>query len=102
MNRIREIRKAKKLTLQKVADLADTTVQQVQRLERGDRKLTIEWMERLAKALNCKPAELLPESFGNEQTENDPIYLFDKLIGTVKDPFVIDMLKTLKKKEMEE
>lgn len=38
---------------------AQTTNQQVSHLEQGRRKLTYEWMERLAKALSCHPLDLL-------------------------------------------
>lgn len=59
-NRIREIRKAKGLTLQQLADLAGTTHQTVQRLEKAERKLSQEWMERIGRALGVPPAVLLP------------------------------------------
>lgn len=58
-NRIGEIRKAKGLTLQQVADRVSTTNQQISHLERGRRKLSYEWMERLAMALSCHPLDLL-------------------------------------------
>lgn len=58
-NRIADIRKLRGLTLQEVAVRAETTNQQVSHLEQGRRKLTYEWMERLAKALSCHPLELL-------------------------------------------
>lgn len=58
-NRIAEIRKARGLTLQQVAERTDTTNQQISHLERGRRKLTYTWMEKLAAALACHPLELL-------------------------------------------
>lgn len=58
-NRIKELREARGLTLEQVAEGADTTFQQVQRLEKGERRLTDKWMARLAKPLGCAPAELL-------------------------------------------
>ena len=61
MNRIKEIRKQKSLTLKEVAEKANTSVQQVQRLERGDRRLTTEWIERLSNALNCTGADIVPD-----------------------------------------
>lgn len=54
-NRIAEIRKARGLTLQEVATRASTSNQQISHLERGRRKLSYEWMERLASALSCHP-----------------------------------------------
>ncbi|WP_112309325.1 helix-turn-helix domain-containing protein [Pseudogemmobacter bohemicus] len=60
-NRISEIRKARGLTLVEVAKRANTSNQQISHLERGRRKLSYEWMERLATALSCHPLDLLPD-----------------------------------------
>lgn len=61
MNRIRDIRKAKGLTL---ADLAAacqpaTTAQTIGRLETGTRQLSLGWMNRIAAALGVEPASLM-------------------------------------------
>lgn len=61
-NRIRELRKARGLTLEEVARRANTTNQQVHRLETGQRRLTADWMERLGQALGVRAADLLPEA----------------------------------------
>lgn len=58
-NRIKELREARGLTLQEVADVAGTSLQQIQRLENGVRRLTDEWMRRIAPILRVHPAELL-------------------------------------------
>ena len=60
-NRIRDIRKAKGLTL---ADLAaacnpPTTAQTIGRLETGMRQLSLTWMNRIAAALGVEPATLM-------------------------------------------
>jgi transcriptional regulator with XRE-family HTH domain len=60
-NRIKELRGLRGLTLQQVADAAGTTLQQIQRLENGHRRLTDDWMRRIAPALNVHPAALLLE-----------------------------------------
>jgi transcriptional regulator with XRE-family HTH domain len=62
MNRIRELRHARRMSLVETARLAGTTVQQLSRLELGERRLTIDWMDRIAAALGVSPAELLPEA----------------------------------------
>ncbi len=61
LNRIRDIRKAKGLTL---ADLAaacnpPTTAQTIGRLETGTRQLSLVWMNRIAAALGVEPASLM-------------------------------------------
>jgi transcriptional regulator with XRE-family HTH domain len=58
-NRIREIRESKRMSGRELADLLDTTSQQIYRLEMGERRLTDEWMTKLAKALGCHPFDIL-------------------------------------------
>jgi transcriptional regulator with XRE-family HTH domain len=60
-NRILEIRTARGLTQEELADLVSTSPQQIARLEKGQRKLTDEWMGRLAPALKVRKSELLVE-----------------------------------------
>lgn len=60
--KIRDIRKRKGLTMQALADAVGTSQQQIDRLEKGHRKLTLDWLERLAQALGCSVLELLPPS----------------------------------------
>jgi transcriptional regulator with XRE-family HTH domain len=59
-NNIAVIRKKKGLSLTDLARFAGTTKAQIQKLERGDRRLSLEWMERLASALQVKISDLLP------------------------------------------
>lgn len=61
-NRIGVLRRERGLSLAALAKAAGTTKAQIQKLERGDRRLSLEWMERLAGALQVKPSDLLPES----------------------------------------
>jgi transcriptional regulator with XRE-family HTH domain len=58
-NKIRQLRDEKGFTLEQVAEAVDTSVQQLSRLERGERRLTVEWMDRIASALGVAPAALL-------------------------------------------
>jgi transcriptional regulator with XRE-family HTH domain len=59
-NRIREFRERKGLSRAKLGDLVKTSLGQIQKLELGERKLTQEWMVRLAAHLDCSPVDLLP------------------------------------------
>lgn len=61
-NRIGVLRRERGLSLADLAKAAGTTKAQIQKLERGDRRLSLEWMERLAGALQVKASDLLPES----------------------------------------
>ncbi|MGD8326729.1 MAG: helix-turn-helix transcriptional regulator [Sphingomonadales bacterium] len=61
-SRIREIRKAKGLTLAEVAERIKpepSTAQTIGRLETGMRTLSVEWLNRIAKALEVEPSELI-------------------------------------------
>ncbi len=60
-NRIRDIRKAKGLTLADLAAACDppTTAQTIGRLETGMRQLSLTWMNRIAAALAIDPATLM-------------------------------------------
>ncbi len=61
MNRIRDLRKAKGLTLADLAAACDppTTAQTIGRLETGMRSLSLTWMNRIAAALGVEPASLM-------------------------------------------
>ena len=61
INRIRDIRKQKGLTLAEVAAACSppTTAQTIGRLETGMRNLSIKWMDRIATALGVDPDTLV-------------------------------------------
>lgn len=69
-NNIRPWRLKKDWSLQQLAEACGTSRAQIDKLERGERRLTVDWMLRLAKALSCQPAELLPDSLGPEGPES--------------------------------
>ena len=58
-NRIQHLRKQSGLSQQDLAERVGTTNQQISYLESGSRKLTQEWMLRLATGLGCGPADLI-------------------------------------------
>lgn len=61
ITRIREVRKAKGLTLEQVGALCDppTTAQTIGRLETGTRTVSVNWLNRIAAALGVTSAELV-------------------------------------------
>lgn len=65
ITRIREVRRARKMTLQDVADRCDppTTPQTIGRLETGTRTVSVGWLNRIAAALDVDASDLvkLPE-----------------------------------------
>lgn len=58
-NRLREVRLDRELTLDDVAERANTSATQISRLERGIRRMTFDWARRLAPILECHPQELI-------------------------------------------
>ncbi len=65
ISRIREIRRARRMTLQQVAEacVPPTTAQTIGRLETGMRTVSVGWLNRIAAALGVEAADLvqLPE-----------------------------------------
>jgi transcriptional regulator with XRE-family HTH domain len=61
ITRIREVRRARKMTLQDVADACDppTTPQTIGRLETGTRTVSVGWLNRIAAALGVDAADLI-------------------------------------------
>ena len=61
ITRIRDVRRARRLTLQQVADRCDppTTPQTIGRLETGARTVSVGWLNRIAGALGVDAAELV-------------------------------------------
>lgn len=58
-NRIAELRKARKWPRRELASRIGTTPQQIERLEKGMRRLTDVWISRIAAALDTDPASIL-------------------------------------------
>lgn len=59
MNRIKDLREARGLSTAALAVMVGTSQPQISRLEKGERKLTEDWMRRIAKALDVRPSDLL-------------------------------------------
>ncbi|MBT2748276.1 helix-turn-helix transcriptional regulator [Lysobacter sp. ISL-42] len=59
VNRIRELREARRLSLEELADLVGTSNQQISHLENGRRRLTVDWLQRIGGALGCHPWALV-------------------------------------------
>lgn len=68
-NKIREIREARGLSQEDLAQALNTFNQQISHLELGKRRLTWEWMMRIAGVLECHPTDLVaapaPEAMAN-------------------------------------
>lgn len=56
----------------RLAELVGTSQSQIQRLESGARRLTVEWAYRLAPVLNCDPADLVPDLLKKISSQKPP------------------------------
>ncbi len=54
-----EWRRFRRMTQEKLAELAGTDKTQISRLERGERQMTVKWLSRLAPCLGCEEHDLL-------------------------------------------
>ncbi len=59
MTTMRELRQAAGLSQEKLAELAGTSQPQINKLETGQRKMTVDWAVKLAQPLGVEPAALL-------------------------------------------
>ncbi len=71
-NAIRTYRKKANLSLAELAEKANASKSQIHKLERGERRLTVDWIMRLSRAMDCKPHDLLP----NETVESSEMVTF--------------------------
>jgi transcriptional regulator with XRE-family HTH domain len=60
-NRLREVRKGKGLTQEKLAEIAKLSRSYVNDVEQGRRNVTIPTVESLARALGVRIADLMPD-----------------------------------------
>ncbi|MDI1227375.1 MAG: helix-turn-helix transcriptional regulator [bacterium] len=58
VNFIKQIRKERGLSSEALAEKVGTSAQQINHLENGKRKLSWDWIQKLAKALECHPLEI--------------------------------------------
>lgn len=73
-NRIAELRKAKGMTQEQLADAIGTTINNLGKLERGARRLNQDWIDKISAALQCEPHELFtsPKPLTTERRVESP------------------------------
>lgn len=67
-NRITEIRKAKKIGLEELAEKAGLSAGYVSLMASGGRNISLKNLAKLAKALDCEPQDLISNAESNETT----------------------------------
>ncbi len=86
MNNLYDMRKEKGWSLEEVALACtpQTTAKQISRLEKGERKLTTQWAERLAIVFDVSPVQILyGESADMGTSEKTPLELAKALEKTI-------------------
>jgi transcriptional regulator with XRE-family HTH domain len=68
--RIRSVRKAKGLTQQNIADLSDLDDAYIGSVERGERNFSIDILEKILKALQIQPMDVLRFDKGMDEPES--------------------------------
>lgn len=63
-NRIRQLRKERRLTLQYVADTTGMSVSHLSQIERGFKDLNLQWSRRIGRTFRLLPADLLGQEDG--------------------------------------
>ena len=66
-NRIKELRKLRKLTQQQLAEKVGISYTHLGRIENGERGLDMEYIPAFAEALGVKPYEILPKEWQPEE-----------------------------------
>ncbi len=92
-NRLKETRLKQGLSQKKLADIIGTSQQQIDLLEKSERKISIEWLDKLAKGLKVDPISLLPAQWDKRDSskEIDKELLSDILIA-INDILIADSL----------
>ncbi len=84
-NRIRELRLARKLSQQKVADAINVSKVTISQLERGEMQLTQHYMSRIANALGCFPADLLTKQQNPYQLTAEELKIIQQMRAASSD-----------------
>ncbi len=74
---LKELRKSRKLSQNKLAQRVGMTLQNIQRIEYGDAKgVQFDTLGKLCEALDCQPGDLLiwiPDDEGNQEVVAEPV-----------------------------
>lgn len=95
-NRIRVMREARGLSLEALAAEAGTTNQQISLLEAGKRRLTVDWLMRLALPLKCHPWELVASNLP-QPPRADEVLLLERFqrLSTGQRGAVLHLVETM-------
>ncbi|PIR31775.1 MAG: hypothetical protein COV36_07000 [Alphaproteobacteria bacterium CG11_big_fil_rev_8_21_14_0_20_44_7] len=85
-NNIKYLRENLGITQSELAKLAKTSQQQIARLEKGERKLSAEWINKFCEILSCEPGEVVNFTAKTEKKQKN-ITAKAKIIGAIETNF---------------
>ena len=92
-NHLKSLREARGLSLVGLATKVGTTGQQISHLELGKRHLTVEWLEKLAAALECHPWDIVDERPATDEREEQLVALFKGMVPEDQDALLTTAAK---------
>lgn len=92
-NHLKSLREARGLSLVGLATKVGTTGQQISHLELGKRHLTVEWLKKLAAALDCHPWEIVEERPAIDEREEQLVALFKGMVPEDQDALLATAAK---------
>lgn len=81
--RIQEIRKSKKITQEKLAEMIDIDIPNISNIERGKRFVSSNTLEKIIDALDVEPQDLF--DFGHKKSREELITLINQIIKNSTD-----------------
>ena len=94
-NRLREVREAQNVSQTELAERMGTSRGQIIKLETGERRLSLDWIEKAAAALNVRMSEIIE---GSDETEAELTHaLIEKFmqLDTAKKRLVLTIIDQL-------
>lgn len=78
-NRVRELRKAHKISQAELAELAGISQPAISQIENDTRPLSLDWMRTFARIFKCAPADLLDDQDNPDRLTHDERHLIENL-----------------------
>lgn len=97
MNRLRELRKAKGLTIRELGEATNISYPIISYMENGERPFTQQNLEILCKYFNVSADYMLGRSSSNLATESEELSRL-----TIQERYILDSIKTLTKEQLQE
>lgn len=92
---LREWRKHRGLTIEKLAEIVNRSKGYLSHIERGEKRYNQDLLEELSHALGCEPADLL----GRDPDDGATVWQIWEAIPEARKPLALDVLRTFAEPE---